>query len=105
MWHEHWGNKAFTVEIPESESIQGEKTRYVQMVQTHDSVQRSLRAALINWVIDADSKFSLQLMPDADRKPREPTQTLVKDVFSMMEVNGRKVLVCLARGSNGSYTG
>ncbi len=48
-------------------------------------------------------------MPDANRgaegKPREPMQTLVKDVFSMMEVNGRKVWVCLARGSNGSYTG
>ncbi len=44
-------------------------------------------------------------MPDADGKPREPTQTLVKDVFSMMEVNGRMVWVCLARGSNRSYTG
>jgi hypothetical protein len=44
-------------------------------------------------------------MPDTDNKPRDPTQTLVKDVFSMMEVNGRKVWICLARGSNGSYTG
>jgi hypothetical protein len=44
-------------------------------------------------------------MPDADGKPREPTQTLVKVVFSMMEVNSRKVWVCLARGFNGSYTG
>jgi hypothetical protein len=38
MWHEHWGNAVFTVEILESKSQQGEKTRYVQMVQTHGSV-------------------------------------------------------------------
>jgi hypothetical protein len=44
-------------------------------------------------------------MPDVDGKPRELTQTLVRDVFSMMEVNGRKVWICLARGSNESYTG
>ncbi len=104
IWHKHWGNAAFTVEIPESKSQQGEKTRYVQMVQTHSSVQLSLGATSINGVIDTDLKFSLQFTPDADRKPRERTQTLVKDVFSMTEVNGRKVWICLARGSNGSYT-
>ena len=60
---------------------------------------------MINGLINTDLKFSLQLAPDADGKPREPTQTLVKDVFSMMEVNGRKVWVCLARGSTESYTG
>jgi hypothetical protein len=59
MWHKHLGNAAFTVEIPESESQQGEKTRYVQMVQTHGSVQLSLGATLINGAIDAYSKFSL----------------------------------------------
>ncbi len=59
MWHEHWGNAAFTVEIPESESQQGEKTRYIQVVQTHGLVQLSLGAALINRVIRADSKFLL----------------------------------------------
>ncbi len=66
MWHKHWGNAAFTVEILESESQQGEKARYVQMVLTHGSVQLSLGAASINGVIDADLKFSLQLTPDAD---------------------------------------
>jgi hypothetical protein len=104
MWHKQRGNAAFTVEILESKSQQGEKTRYVQMVQTHGLVQLSLGAASINRVIDVDSKFSLQLTPEADCKPWDPTQTLVKDVFSMMEVNCRKVWVCLARGSNGSYT-
>jgi hypothetical protein len=54
IWHKHW-------EIPESKSQQGEKERYIQMVQTHVLVQLSLRAALINEVIDADSKFLLQL--------------------------------------------
>jgi hypothetical protein len=32
LWLQHWGNAAFTVEIPENNSQQGEKTRYIQMV-------------------------------------------------------------------------
>ncbi len=47
----------------------------------------------------------LRLTPDADGKPRAPTHTLVQDVFSMMEVSGRKVWIGLAGGSNGVYTG
>jgi hypothetical protein len=105
MWHKDWGNVAFTGEISKNESQQGEKMRYIQMVQTHGLVQLSLRAASINGVIGTDSKFLLRLTPDADGKPRDPTQTSVRDVFSMMEVNGRKVWICLARGSNGGYTG
>ena len=35
VWHTHWGNAAFTVEIPNEKSSQAEKTRYIQMVQTH----------------------------------------------------------------------
>jgi hypothetical protein len=59
MWHKHWGIAAFTVEIPESKSQKEEKTRYVQMVQTHGLVQPSVGAASINGVIAVDSKFSL----------------------------------------------
>jgi hypothetical protein len=31
VWHKHWGNSAFTVEIPTEKSPQAEKTRYIQM--------------------------------------------------------------------------
>jgi hypothetical protein len=75
------------------------------MVQTHGSVQLSLGAVTISGVIDADSKFSLRLTRDLDGTPREPTQTLLKEVLSMMEVNGRKIWICLARGTSGKYTG
>jgi hypothetical protein len=34
VWHKHWGNSAFTVEIPTEKSPQAEKTRYIQMIQT-----------------------------------------------------------------------
>jgi hypothetical protein len=33
VWHKHWGNLAFTVEILTEKSPQAEKTRYIQMVQ------------------------------------------------------------------------
>jgi hypothetical protein len=92
----------FIVKIPENDSQQGEKTCYIQMVQTHSLVQLSLGVALINGVIDADLKFLLCLMPDLDRTPREPTQTLLRDVFRMMEVNSRKVWICHARDPAGS---
>ena len=59
LWSKHWGNTAFTVEIPENDSQQGGKTQYIQMVQTHGLVQLSLGAVSINGVIDADSKFLL----------------------------------------------
>jgi hypothetical protein len=47
VWHIHWGNAAFTVEIPNEKSLQAEKTRYIQMVQTHGSVQLSMGAATL----------------------------------------------------------
>jgi hypothetical protein len=105
LWLQHWGNAAFTVEIPENDSQQGEKTPYIQMVQTHGLVQLSLGAASINGVINADLFFTLQLIPDLDRTPREPTKTSLRDVFLMMKVDCRKVWICMARESNGKYTG
>ena len=105
LWANHWGNTAFTVEIPENNSQQGKNVRYIQMVQTHGSVQLGLEAASINGVINADSTFSLRLTPCADGSPRVATQTSLREVFCMMEVNSRKVWICLAKGSNGKYTG
>ncbi len=105
LWLRHWGNTAFTVKIPETNSQQGEKAQYIQMVQTHGLVQLSLGAATISGVIDVDSKFLLRLTPDLDGTPREPTQTSLKEFVSMMKVNGRKVWICLARGTSGKYTG
>jgi len=100
LWANHWGNTAFIVEIPELDSQQGEKTR-----QTHGSVHLSLGAASIYGVIDTDSKFSLRLTPGTDGAPRAQTQTSLREVFHMMEVNSKKVWICLAKGSNGNYTG
>jgi hypothetical protein len=81
LWLQHWGNAAFTVEISENDSQQGEKTRYIQMVQTHGLVQLSLGVASIHGVINVDSFFTLRLMPDLDGTPREPTNTSLRDVF------------------------
>ena len=105
LWANHWGNTAFTVKIPENNSQQRGKVCYIQMVQTHGLVQLSLGAATTNGVIDTNSKFKLRLTPGADRSPRETTQTSLREVFSMMEAKSRMVWICLAKGSNGKYTG
>jgi hypothetical protein len=59
VWHKHWGNAAFTIKIPNERSLQGVKTKYLQMIQTHGSVQPSMGAA-----INAETMFDLWLLPD-----------------------------------------
>jgi hypothetical protein len=56
-------------------------------------------------MIDIDTLFTLHLLPGADGKPRNPTTTLVREVFSLMEINEKKVWICLLTGSNGMSTG
>jgi hypothetical protein len=104
-WRKHWGKAAFTVEQPEAESPPGEKTRYIQMVQAHGSVQLCMGAAQTGGVVDINTPFSLRLMLNAENRPREPTIALVKEVFSMMEVKKMKVWICLSENANGSFTG
>ncbi len=62
-------------------------------------------AALIKGMIDVDTSFTLWLLPGAVGKPRPPTQTSVREVFSLMEINEKKVWICLLTGTNGLSTG
>jgi hypothetical protein len=105
VWHKHWGNSAFTMEIPMEKSPQAEKTRYIQMNKTHGSVQLSMGAALPEGLINADTTFTLCLLPDADGKARPPTATSVREIFSLMEIHDKKVWICMSTGSNGRSTG
>ena len=105
VWHKHWGDTAFTVEIPYEKSPQAEKTRYIQMVQTHGAIQLSMGAAMLEGLIDVDTEFSLRLLPDADGKARDPTTTSIREIFSLMEIKGHKVWICMSTGLNGRTTG
>jgi hypothetical protein len=105
VWHRHWGNSAFMVEIPTKKSPQAEKMRYIQMIQTHGSVQLSMDAALLEGLIDAGTTFTLHLLPDADKKARPPTSTSIWEIFSLMDINDKKVWICLSVGPNGMSTG
>jgi hypothetical protein len=62
-------------------------------------------AASIEGMIDANMTFELRLLPGVDRKQRPPTRTSVKEIFSMMENNGKKVWICLSTRINGMFTG
>ncbi len=59
IWHKHWGNAAFTIKLPNEKRPQGMKTKYIQMVQMHGSVQLSIGAALIEGMIDINTSFTL----------------------------------------------
>jgi hypothetical protein len=66
IWHKIWGNSTFTIETPDEKKSIKVKTKYIQMVQTHGSVQLSLGAAKIEGMIDANTVFKLRLLPGAD---------------------------------------
>ncbi len=48
-------------------------------------------AALLEGLIDADTTFTLRLLPDANGKARPFTSTSVQEIFSLIEINGKKV--------------
>ena len=104
-WHKHWENTAFTIKIPDKRRSQGVNTKYIQMVQTHGSVQLSMGAASIEGMINVDTPFDLRIVPGADGKQRPPTKTSGKEIFSMMEHNGKNVWICLSTGTNNMSTG
>jgi hypothetical protein len=61
--------------------------------------------ASIEGMIDINTSLTLRLLPGADGKPHNPTTMLVREVFSLMEINKKKVWICLSLGSNGMSTG
>jgi hypothetical protein len=105
VWDKVWGNTAYTIETPAEKDPIGVKNKCIHTVQTHQSVQLSIGAAMIEGMLDVDTVFKLQLLPDADRQPRQPTKTTVKEIFSMMMINKHKVWTCLSTGTNGMTTG
>jgi hypothetical protein len=62
-------------------------------------------AALLERMIDADTTFTLCLLPDADGKARSPTSTTVREIFSLMEIHDKKVWICMSTGLNGRTRG
>jgi hypothetical protein len=104
IWHKHWRDASFTWNYLMRRALKG-KTKFIQMVQTRGSVQLSMGAASIEGMIDINRLFTLCLLPGADDKPHNHTTTLVREVFSLMEINEKKVRICLSTGSNGMSTG
>jgi hypothetical protein len=105
VWHKHWGNTAFTVEILMEMSTQAQKTKYIQIIQTHGSVQLSMGAAMLEGLIDADTTITLHLLPDADGIERPLTVKSIREIFNLMEINNKKVWICMSTGSNSMSTG
>jgi hypothetical protein len=60
--------------------------------------------ASIERMINVDTPFDLKLLPGVDGKQRPPTKMSVKEIFSMMEHNGKKVWICLSTRTNGMST-
>jgi hypothetical protein len=109
VWDKVWGNTTYTIEMPGEKDPIKVKNKYIHMVQAHGLVQLSMGAATIKGMLNVDTVFDLRFLPDANGKPRQPTKTTVKEIFSMMMVNNRlkapKVWICLPTGTNSMTTG
>ncbi len=81
LWYEHWGGVAFTVEQPGFNTPAGVKDRYIEMVQSHGTMQLSMGAATIPGIVTATRKFVLRLTPDENGQPRKPTEKSLMDIL------------------------
>jgi hypothetical protein len=104
IWHKHWGNAAFTVETPDKKDDQGVKMKYIQKGTDPWVSKPKHGGAQIKGMIDINTAFTLCLTPDLDGKPRKPTTKLVRDVFNLMQIEEKKVRICLVTGLNGMST-
>ncbi len=55
---------------------------------------------MLEGSIDADTTFTLCLLLDEDGNERPP-----RKIFNLMEINNKKVWICVSTGSNGMSTG
>ncbi len=83
-WDNVWGNTTYTIKMLAKKDPIGVKNKYVQMVQSHGSVQLSMGAATIKGMLDVDTVFELRPLPDAKGKSRQPMKMTIKEIFSMM---------------------
>jgi hypothetical protein len=84
---------------------QAQKMKYIQIIQTHGPVQLSMEAAMLEGIIDADTTVTLHLLPDAEGNERPPKVKSVQEIFNLMEINDKKVWICMSTGSNGMSMG
>ena len=62
-------------------------------------------ASLLEGLINVNTSFTLQLLPDVEGKAQPPTTSSVRDIFNLMELNNKKVWICVSTGLNGMTTG
>jgi hypothetical protein len=62
-------------------------------------------AAMLEGLIDADTTFTLCLLPDADGNERPPRVKTVWEIFNLMEINDKKVWICMSTGLNSMSMG
>jgi hypothetical protein len=94
------------VQQPDYTTPAGVKDRYIKMVQSHGAMQLSMGAATIPEIVTASRKLTIRLTPDKNGKPRAPTKKMLMEILCLMEIEGKKVWLCInLEKSNGIYTG
>ena len=106
--HKVWGPTAFTVQVPEFEEGEEKKRKYLQMLSVHCSIQMSSGSAIIPGIIDLNTEYALERLPDAEGE-RCPTRQSVKNILVLMTIGegvGKKnIFTCIVEGGNGTVFG
>ena len=109
LWLKHWGDTAYTVSMPSNKPDEkmepGELENYINMVQSHGSVQLSLGAATLTGLYDANKQFDLRRLPGADNKPRPPIRKSVAEVLKSFEIGGQQLWLVISKSTRGTHTG
>ena len=86
VWRKHWGNTAFTVMVPGFSASAEDKTKYHQMINAHGAIQLSLGHAELPGIVDLETKYSLDRLPDKDNIPTNPSILSVRDILTLMTI-------------------
>lgn len=104
-WIKAFGLSCHPAETPSNDSTEGERQRFVQMVEAHVSVQLSFSIVPISGLRYADRQIQLRKLPDADNRPQPSVSLSIKDILFDMKFQGKRLWSCILKGDNGRYQG
>ena len=106
VWTEVFGPFCYPTEVPNEEDYEEEQIdRYVEMVNTHASVQESYGSCSVPGLLRGGITYRLRRTPTPDGKPQETLNLSVIDVMLDMKHGGARVWHTIQRSKSSRAVG
>ena len=106
VWTEVFGPFCYPTEVPNEEDYEDEQIdRYVDMVNTHASVQESYGSCSIPGLLRGQKEYRLRRVPLPDGSPQESLNLSVIDVMLDMKFGGASVWHTIQRSKSSRAVG